>query len=99
MLFLLLLLLIIYNYYYFIIIIIYYLLLFIIINILGDYIRITEINANMLLNACKNIGLAENIEKTMYMEVGHYRGMRANEHITIGNHLYEKVKTLRYLGY
>ena len=39
----------------------------------------------MLLNACKDIGLAVNIGKTKYMKTGRYRGMIANAH--------EKVKT------
>ena len=57
-----------------------------------------ERNADVLLNACKDIGLAVNIEKTKYMEVGHHRGMMTNEHIMIDNNLYEKVKMLKYLG-
>ena len=34
-------------------------------------------------NACKYIGLAVNIGKTKYMEVGRHRGMIANAHIKI----------------
>ena len=37
----------------------------------------------MLLNACKDIGLAVNIGKTKYIEVGRHRGIIANEHIRI----------------
>ena len=61
-------------------------------NLIGDDIR-TKRNADVLLNACKNIGLAVNIGKTNYMEIGH-RGMRANAHIKIGSNSYEKVKNL-----
>ena len=64
-----------------------------------DDIRTIERNADVLLNACKNIGLAVNIGKTKYMEVGHHRGMIANAHIKIGSNSYEKVKTFKYLGY
>ena len=32
------------------------------------------------------------------MEIGHNRGMIANEHIKIGSNSYEKVKTFKYLG-
>ena len=39
----------------------------------------------MLLNACKDIGLAVNIGKTEYMEIGRHRSMIANEHIKIGS--------------
>ena len=45
----------------------------------------------------EDIGLAGNIGKTNYMEVGRSRGMMANEHIVVGNS-YEKVKTFKYLG-
>ena len=41
----------------------------------------------MLLDACKDIGLAVNTGKTKYMEIGHQRGMIANEHIRIGKSL------------
>ena len=43
----------------------------------------------MLLNACKEIGLAVNIGKIKYLEIGH-RGMIANAHIKIGSNSYEK---------
>ena len=52
----------------------------------------------MLLNACKDIGLAVNIGKTKYMEIGRHRGIIANAHIKIGSNSYEKVKTFKYLG-
>ena len=52
----------------------------------------------MLLNACKDIGLAVNTGKTKYTEEGRSRGISANEHITIGSNSYEKVKIFKYLG-
>ena len=42
-----------------------------------------------------DVGLAVNIGKTRYMEVGRHRGMMANEHIRVGSNLYEKVKTAK----
>jgi hypothetical protein len=51
----------------------------------------------VLLNACKDIGLAVNTGKTKYMEVGRHRGLMANAHIKIGSNSYEKVKTFKYL--
>ena len=63
-------------------------------HLIGDDIRTIKINANVLLNACKDIGLAVNIGKTKYMEIGRHRGMMANAHIKIGSNSYEKVKTL-----
>ena len=52
----------------------------------------------MLLNACKDIGLAVNKGKTKYMEIGRHRGMIANAQIKIRSNSYEKVKTFKYLG-
>ena len=48
--------------------------------------------------ACKDIGLAVNIGKTNYMEIGRHRGIIANAHIKIGRNSYEKVETFKYLG-
>ena len=54
--------------------------------------------ADVLLNACKDIGLAVNIGKTKYIEIGLHQGMMVNEHITVSSNSYEKVKTFKYLG-
>ena len=40
------------------------------VNLIGDYIRNIERNEDVLLNACKDIGLAVNTGKTKYMEIG-----------------------------
>ena len=53
------------------------------VNLIGDNIRKIERNADLLLNACKDIGLAVNTGKTKYMEIRN-RGVIANEHIKIG---------------
>ena len=65
------------------------------VNLIGDYIRTIKINAVVLLNAFKDIGLAVNTEKTKYMEIGCHRGMIANAYIKIGSNSYEKVKTFK----
>ena len=52
----------------------------------------------MLINACKEIGLAVNTGKAMYMEIVRHRDMTANENIRIGNNSYEKVKNFKYSG-
>ena len=57
-----------------------------------------ERNTDVLLNVCKDIGLAVNTGKTKCMEIGRHRGMIANEHIRIDSNFYEKVKTFKYLG-
>ena len=58
------------------------------VNLTGDDIRTIERNADVLLNAYKEIslaglaGLAVNTEKTKYMEIGCHR-VTANAHIKI----------------
>ena len=68
------------------------------VNLLGDDIRTIERNADVLLNACKDIGLAVHTGKTKYMEMGHNRGVIESEHIKIGSNSHQKVKTSKYLG-
>ena len=68
------------------------------VHLIGNDIRTIEINADVLLNACKDIGLSANREKTKYMELGRNRGMIANAHIRIDSNFYEKVKIFKYLG-
>jgi hypothetical protein len=68
------------------------------VSLIGDDIRTIERNAEVLLNSCKDIGLAVNTGKTKYMEVRRHRGIMANEHITVGSNSYEKVKTFKSLG-
>jgi hypothetical protein len=64
----------------------------------ADDVNLIEGNANVLLNACKDIGLSVNTGKTKYMEIGRHRGNIANEHITVGSSSHEKVKTFKYLS-
>ena len=68
------------------------------VNLMVDF-RTIERNEDLLLNACKDIGLAVNIGKTKYMEIGRHRGIIANAHIKIVSNSYEKVKTFKYLGF
>ena len=44
------------------------------VNLIGDDIRTIERNTDVLLNACKDIGLAVNTGKTKYMEIRCHRG-------------------------
>ena len=57
-----------------------------------------EFFADVLLNACIDIGLAVNTGKTKYMEIRLHRGMIENAHIKIGSNSYEKGRTFKYLG-
>ena len=66
-------------------------------DLIADDTRTIERNADVLLHACKDIGLAVNTGKTKYMEIGGHRGIIANAHIKIGINSYEKVKTFKYL--
>ena len=52
-------------------------------NCICDDIRQTERNTDVLLNACKDIGLAVNKRKTEHMKVGRYWDMKGNGHIKI----------------
>ena len=52
----------------------------------------------MLLNACRDIGLAVNTGKTRNMEMGRHRGTMANQHITLGTILYKQVKVYAEMG-
>ena len=56
-----------------------------------------ERNADVLLNAYKDIDLAVNIGKTKYMEEGSHRVMMANEHIAVGINSYENGTALNIL--
>ena len=49
-----------------------------------------ERNADVLINACKDIGLAVNIGKTKYKEVVRFPG------IIVYSNLYEKAKTFKF---
>ena len=55
-------------------------------------------NADVLLNACTDIGLAVNTGKIKYMKIVRHRGMIPNEHIKIGSNSFAKLKTFKYLG-
>ena len=44
------------------------------VNLIGEDIRTIERNSDVLLNACKDIGLSVNIDKTKYTEMGRHRG-------------------------
>ena len=67
------------------------------VNLKGGDIGTIERNTDVLLNACKNIGLAVYTEKTEYMEVGCHQGMMANGH-KIGGSSYEKPLNIEILS-
>ena len=61
------------------------------VNLIGNVIGTIERYAEVLLNACRDIGLAVNTGKTNDGELGHHRGMMANEHIAVGGNSYDKL--------
>jgi hypothetical protein len=54
-------------------------------------------NADVWINACKDIGLAVNKGKTKYLEVARHRSMMENEKITEDSNSYERVKIFKHL--
>ena len=50
------------------------------VNLIGDDIRTIARNSDVLLNVCKDIGLAVNTRNTKYLEMGRHRGMISNAH-------------------
>ena len=54
-------------------------------------------NAEVLLNTCRDIGLAVYTIKIKYMKIGPHWGMIANEQIRISGNSYEKVESFKYL--
>ena len=48
-----------------------------------------ERNPNILLRACKNIGLVINIGKIKYIEIGYQQGLVENERIMVDSDFYE----------
>jgi len=68
------------------------------VNLIGDDIRTVERNADMLLNACMDIGIGVNTRKTKYMEIECHRGMIANAYIKVVSNSYENEETFKCLG-
>ena len=64
------------------------------VNLIGDDIRTIERNADVLLNANKDVYLALNTGKGKCTEIGGHRGMIAYEHTKIGSNSYEKVESV-----
>ena len=65
------------------------------VNLIDD-IKTIERNTYVLLNACKDIGLAVNTGKRKYTKIGRHRGGITNEQNRKGSNFNEKVKTPKY---
>jgi hypothetical protein len=65
---------------------------------LGDSVNTIKEDSETLLEACRDIGLEINAEKTKYMIRSHYPNSGQNQNIRIANESFGGVATFKYLG-
>ena len=68
------------------------------VDLIGDDIDALQSNSEVLVEACDEIGLQVNVEKTKYMITSRNTEDEGNRHITIKNEIIEKVNKFKYLG-
>jgi sorting nexin-29 len=68
------------------------------VNLLGDSVNTIKENSETLLEACKDIGLEINAEKTKYMIMSRHPNTGQNQNIRTVNESFEKVAKFKYLG-
>ena len=68
------------------------------VDLLGDNIDALQSNTNILVEACDEIGLQVNVQKTKYKITSRNTGDEGNRYITIKNEILEKVNKFKYLG-
>jgi hypothetical protein len=61
------------------------------VNLLGDSVNTIKDNSETLLEACRDIGLEINAEKTKYMIMSRHLNSGQNQNIRIANELFENV--------
>ena len=65
---------------------------------LGENLQTVRENAEIIIEASKDIGLEVNSEKTKYMITSHHQNIIQNQNIVFGNLSFENVEKFRYLG-
>jgi hypothetical protein len=68
------------------------------VNLLGNSIDAIRENAEILLEASKDVGPEINAEKTNYMIISYHLNSGQNQNIRIANEPSENVAKFRYLG-
>jgi hypothetical protein len=68
------------------------------VNLLGDNIDTIKKNMKTLIDACKEVGLEINIEKTKYMLLSCHLTAGQNRDIKKANRSFENVSQFKYLG-
>jgi sorting nexin-29 len=67
------------------------------VNLLGDSVNTIKDNSETLLEACRDIGLEINAEKTQYMIMSRHPNSGQNQNIKIANESFENVAKFKYL--
>ena len=68
------------------------------VDLIGDDIDALQSNSEVLVEACDEIGLQVNVEKTKYMITSRNTENEGYRYITIKNENIEKVNKFKYLG-
>jgi ribosomal protein S2 len=68
------------------------------VNLLGDNKDTIKKITQTLIDACKEVGLEVNTEKTKYMLLSRHRNAGQNHDVKIANRCFENVAQFRYFG-